>query len=101
MPSTFARLAAAACVAVLSASQDIAIDAWRIETFTEREQGLALAVYVWGYRIALLVSTTGVIAAAARTGGAKGPSARSVSSLGTTRANQAPECRRALLCCEL
>lgn len=59
-----AAFAAAACVAVLSATQDIAIDAWRIETFPERRQGLALAVYVWGYRIALLISTTGVIAAA-------------------------------------
>lgn len=56
--------AAAACIAVLSATQDIAIDAWRIEIFPERRQGLALAVYVWGYRIALLISTTGVIAAA-------------------------------------
>ncbi|WP_428488202.1 AmpG family muropeptide MFS transporter [Rhodopila sp.] len=55
---------AAAGVAVLSATQDIAIDAWRIEVFPERRQGVALAAYVWGYRIALLVSTTGIIAAA-------------------------------------
>ena len=60
-----AAFAAAACVAVLSATQDIAIDAWRIEVFPERRQGVALAAYVWGYRVALLVSTTGVIAAAA------------------------------------
>jgi PAT family beta-lactamase induction signal transducer AmpG len=59
-----AAFAAAAGVAVLSATQDIAIDAWRIEVFPERRQGMALAVYVWGYRIAMLVSTTGVIAAA-------------------------------------
>ena len=59
-----AAFAAAAGVAVLSATQDIAVDAWRIETFPERGQGLALAVYVWGYRLAMLVSTTGVIAAA-------------------------------------
>jgi PAT family beta-lactamase induction signal transducer AmpG len=58
-----AAFAAAACVAVMSATQDIAIDAWRIETFTPTQQGLALAVYVWGYRIALLVATSGVIAA--------------------------------------
>ncbi|MFL5284391.1 MAG: AmpG family muropeptide MFS transporter [Rhodopila sp.] len=63
-----AAFAAAACVAVLSATQDIAIDAWRIEVFPERRQGMALAVYVWGYRIAMLVSTTGVIAAAASIG---------------------------------
>jgi PAT family beta-lactamase induction signal transducer AmpG len=66
--SPIASIAAAALVAFLSASQDIAIDAWRIEVFPERRQGLALAVYVWGYRIALLVSTTGVIATAASIG---------------------------------
>ncbi len=58
-----AAFSAAACVAVLSATQDIAIDAWRIEIFPERRQGLALAVYVWGYRIALLVSGSAVIRA--------------------------------------
>ncbi len=63
-----AAFAAAACVAVLSATQDIAIDAWRIEIFPERRQGVALACYVWGYRIAMLVSTTGVIAAAGYVG---------------------------------
>jgi MFS transporter, PAT family, beta-lactamase induction signal transducer AmpG len=60
--------AAAACVALLSATQDIAIDAWRIEVFPPRRQGVALAAYVWGYRVALLVSTTGAIAAAAVAG---------------------------------
>jgi MFS transporter, PAT family, beta-lactamase induction signal transducer AmpG len=66
-PSTapMAAFAAAACVALLSATQDIAIDAWRIEVFPPLRQGLALAVYVWGYRVALLVSTTGAITAAA------------------------------------
>ena len=49
-------IAAAAAVAFLSATQDIAIDAWRIEVFPERSQGLALAAYIWGYRSALLVS---------------------------------------------
>ena len=63
-----AAFAAAALVAVLSATQDIAIDAWRIEVFPPLRQGLALAVYVWGYRVALLVSTTGAIAAAAAVG---------------------------------
>jgi MFS transporter, PAT family, beta-lactamase induction signal transducer AmpG len=59
---------AAVVVAFLSASQDIVIDAWRIELFPPRLQGAAMAAYVWGYRIALLISTTGVIAAAARVG---------------------------------
>ncbi|MEA2730061.1 MAG: transporter, family, beta-lactamase induction signal transducer AmpG [Acetobacteraceae bacterium] len=63
-----AAFAAAACVAVLSATQDIAIDAWRIEVFPERRQGVALAAYVWGYRVAMSVSTTGVIAASASIG---------------------------------
>ncbi len=49
-------VATAATIAFLSASQDIAVDAWRIETFTERSQGVALTAYVWGYRAALLVS---------------------------------------------
>jgi MFS transporter, PAT family, beta-lactamase induction signal transducer AmpG len=61
-------LAAGALVAFLSASQDIVIDAWRIELFPPRLQGAAMAAYVWGYRIAMLISTTGVIAAAARIG---------------------------------
>ena len=59
--SPVTSIAAAALVAFLSASQDIAIDAWRIETFPQRSQGQALAVYVWGYRFALLAATTGVI----------------------------------------
>lgn len=63
-----AAFAAAAGVALLSATQDIAIDAWRIEVFPPAHQGLALAVYVWGYRVALLIATTGVIAASASVG---------------------------------
>jgi PAT family beta-lactamase induction signal transducer AmpG len=63
-----AAFAAAACVAVLSATQDIAIDAWRIEIFPERRQGAALAAYVWGYRVAMLVSMSGVVAASASIG---------------------------------
>lgn len=56
-------IAAAALVAFLSASQDIVIDAWRIETFPPRRQGAAMAAYVWGYRAALLVSGAGAIKA--------------------------------------
>jgi len=59
-----AAIAAAALVAFLSASQDVVIDAWRIEVFEDRLQGAALAAYVWGYRGALLVSGSGVIASA-------------------------------------
>jgi PAT family beta-lactamase induction signal transducer AmpG len=53
--------AAAVLVAFLSATQDIAIDAWRIENFPPAMQGLALAAYVWGYRVAMLVSGAGAI----------------------------------------
>ena len=61
-------LAAGALVAFLSASQDILIDTWRIETFPQRLQGAATAGYVWGYRGALLISGSGVIALSAHIG---------------------------------
>jgi MFS transporter, PAT family, beta-lactamase induction signal transducer AmpG len=60
-----AAFALAACVALLSSTQDIAIDAWRIEIFPAQHQGVALAAYVWGYRIAMLVSMSGVVALSA------------------------------------
>jgi PAT family beta-lactamase induction signal transducer AmpG len=52
---------AAIGVAFFSASQDIVIDAWRIETFPPEEQGAALAGYIWGYRAALLAAYPGVL----------------------------------------
>ncbi|MDE8345430.1 MAG: MFS transporter [Acidocella sp.] len=57
-----------AVVAFISASQDILIDAWRIESFVPRAQGAALGFYVWGYRAAMLVSGAGVIALSVKTG---------------------------------
>ncbi|HSU05361.1 MAG TPA: MFS transporter [Acetobacteraceae bacterium] len=57
-------VAAAASVAFLSASQDIVVDAWRIESFAPRSQGAAMAAYVWGYRLALLISGAGAIKSA-------------------------------------
>jgi PAT family beta-lactamase induction signal transducer AmpG len=63
-----ASLGIAALVAFLSASQDIVIDAWRIEVFPEHRQGAAMAAYVWGYRVALLIATTGVISAVSAVG---------------------------------
>jgi PAT family beta-lactamase induction signal transducer AmpG len=59
-----AALSVAALIAFLSASQDIVIDAWRIETFAPAQQGLALAAYIWGYRVALLLGGAGIIALA-------------------------------------
>jgi len=56
---THAPLALAALaltVAFLSASQDIAIDAYRADVLRERERGVGAAVSVLGYRVAMLVS---------------------------------------------
>lgn len=54
----------AVAVAFLSASQDIVIDAYRIEVLPEEEQGYGLACYVWGYRGALLAAGGGALAMA-------------------------------------
>lgn len=43
-------------VAFLSATQDIVIDAFRIEKLEPNEQAAGAATYVWGYRIGMLVS---------------------------------------------
>ncbi|WP_426954842.1 AmpG family muropeptide MFS transporter [Muricoccus radiodurans] len=53
--------ALAAAVAFLSASQDIVVDAWRVEMLADEEQGYGLACYVWGYRGALLASGAGTL----------------------------------------
>ena len=52
-------VAIAVLVAFLSASQDIVVDAYRIEILEENEQGFGLAAYVWGYRGALLAANAG------------------------------------------
>jgi PAT family beta-lactamase induction signal transducer AmpG len=54
-------VAVAVLVAFLSASQDIVIDALRIEMLEEREQAYGLAAYVWGYRLALLAAGAGTL----------------------------------------
>jgi PAT family beta-lactamase induction signal transducer AmpG len=53
----------AVLVAFLSASQDIVIDAYRIEVLGEDDerQAYGLAAYVWGYRLALLASGAGTL----------------------------------------
>lgn len=43
-------------VAFTSASQDIVIDAYRTDVLREKERGAGAAVFVMGYRIAMLVS---------------------------------------------
>jgi PAT family beta-lactamase induction signal transducer AmpG len=56
-------VALAVVVAFLSASQDIVVDAWRIEMLGEdaERQAWGLAAYVWGYRLALLASGAGTL----------------------------------------
>jgi PAT family beta-lactamase induction signal transducer AmpG len=56
-------------VAFASATQDINIDAWRIEAASNSdEQGLLTSAYQLGYRIAMLVTDALIIAVAARVG---------------------------------
>lgn len=43
-------------VAFVSATQDIVIDAWRIEAAGQERQGAMAAAYQWGYRIAILTA---------------------------------------------
>ena len=61
-PWATARLALA--IAFLSATQDVAIDAYRIEVLSESEQGGGAAATQTGYRIGLLVAGAGAIALA-------------------------------------
>ncbi len=56
-PYLFAFFALA--IAFFSATQDIAFDAYRTELLTESERGIGSVIYVYGYRIALLVSGGG------------------------------------------
>jgi len=48
-------------VAFGSATQDITIDAYRIEAMGDRYQGAMAATYVFGYRLALLVAGAGTL----------------------------------------
>ena len=51
-----------------SATQDIAIDAWRIESAPQSMQGLMAAGYQLGYRIAIMVASAGALWIAADLG---------------------------------
>ena len=55
---------AAVIVAFLSASQDIVIDAYRIELLRPEEQGAGAAATQWGYRFGMLASGAGALYAA-------------------------------------
>lgn len=51
----------AVLIAFASATQDIAIDAWRIEAAPVAEQGMMAAMYQYGYRVGLLTSGTAAL----------------------------------------
>jgi PAT family beta-lactamase induction signal transducer AmpG len=57
----FATALCAFLVAVASASQDIVIDAYRVEILEEKQQGAGAAVIVFGYRIGMLISGAGAL----------------------------------------
>ena len=48
-------------VAVSSASQDIVIDAYRVEILEEKQQGAGAAMIVFGYRVGMLISSAGAL----------------------------------------
>ena len=48
-------------VATSSATQDIVVDAFRVESLPENEQAAGMASYVAAYRIGMLVSTAGAL----------------------------------------
>jgi PAT family beta-lactamase induction signal transducer AmpG len=60
--------ALALLVAFLSASQDIVVDAWRVEILELDLQGPGAGTYQTGYRLAMLVSGAGALVIAARAG---------------------------------
>ena len=58
----------AAMVAFAAATQDIAVDAWRIEAAEPEYQGTMAAAYQIGYRLALIVTGAGALSLAAAYG---------------------------------
>jgi MFS transporter, PAT family, beta-lactamase induction signal transducer AmpG len=58
-------------LAFAAATQDVAIDAWRIESAPAREQGAMAAAYQLGYRLAILVGQAGALWIAADLGWAR------------------------------
>lgn len=58
----------AVLVAFCAATQDIAMDAWRIETAPPEQQGAMIAAYQVGYRIALISASAGALTLASEAG---------------------------------
>jgi len=59
--SAFGVAAGALMVATASATQDIVVDAFRVESLSESEQAAGMASYVAAYRIGMLASTAGAL----------------------------------------
>ncbi len=59
--SPFVVAVGALLVATASATQDIIVDAFRVESLDESEQAAGMASYVAAYRIGMLVSTAGAL----------------------------------------
>ena len=59
--SPFPVAIGALLVAAASATQDIVVDAFRVESLDESEQAAGMASYVAAYRIGMLVSTAGAL----------------------------------------
>jgi MFS transporter, PAT family, beta-lactamase induction signal transducer AmpG len=59
--SPVAVAVAALLVAAASSTQDIVVDAFRVESLPESEQAAGMAGYVAAYRIGMLVSTAGAL----------------------------------------
>jgi PAT family beta-lactamase induction signal transducer AmpG len=55
-------------VAFFAATQDIAVDAWRIESATADKQGAMAAAYQVGYRTALMAASAGALIIAGESG---------------------------------
>ncbi|HSD74955.1 MAG TPA: MFS transporter [Steroidobacteraceae bacterium] len=64
MPVVLSALLVAFC----SATQDISIDAWRIESAPVNQQGAMAAAYQLGYRVAIMTGTAGALWIAADVG---------------------------------
>ncbi|MFI4934870.1 MAG: AmpG family muropeptide MFS transporter [Caulobacterales bacterium] len=59
---------AAVCTGFASATQDIVVDAWRIEAADISRQGAMAAAYQWGYRVANIVAGAAPLFLADRVG---------------------------------
>ncbi|RYG64134.1 MFS transporter, partial [bacterium] len=58
----------AVLVGFAGASQDVVIDAWRIEAASLEQQGPMLTAYQWGYRVAIIVAGAVPLIMASRSG---------------------------------